>query len=136
MREVNMFPAQIAKINPDEFSRCAELEQKVDHGKSLSPSQKTDAAIKESINHALWKDDVLRAIEYNEFGIHVRKGVVYLNGHIVGASNQKRIETAIHSIAGIQALQNNLVLDDKLTSEVASWSTPMIASFLQVHRTE
>src|SRR5215213_5785816 len=119
MREVNMFPAQIAKINPDEFSRCAELEQKVDHGKSLSPSQKTDAAIKESINHALWKDDVLRAIEYNEFAVYVKNGVVYLNGHIVSASSRGRIEKAIRVIPGIQALQNNLVLDDKLTLEVA-----------------
>ena len=114
-----MFPVQTVTINPDEFSRCEELEQKADHEKSLSPSQKTDAAIKESIHHVLWKDDVLRAIEYNEFQVSVKNRVVYLNGHIVSASNQKRIETAIHSIAGIQVLQNNLVLDDKLTSEVA-----------------
>lgn len=114
-----MFPAQIARMRPDEFSRCEELEQGTDHGKSLSPGQKKDAAIEESINHALWKDDVLRAIEYNEFEVYVKNGVVYLNGHIVSASNQKRIETAIHSIAGIQALRNNLVLDDKLTAEVA-----------------
>lgn len=114
-----MFPTQLAKINPDDFSRCEELEQKTDSGKSLSPRQKTDAAMRESINHALWKDDVLRAIEYDQFALYVKNGVVYLNGHIVSASNQKRIETAIHAIAGIQALQNNLVLDDKLTPEVA-----------------
>lgn len=114
-----MFPAPIPRMRPNEFSRCEEFEQKTDHGKNLSLSQKTDAAIKESINHALWKDDVLRAIEYNEFEVHVKNRVVYLNGHIVSARNQKRIETAIYSIAGIQALQNNLVLDDKLTPEVA-----------------
>ena len=49
MRDVNMFPAQIAKINPVEFSRCEESEQKTDHGKSLTPDQKTDAAIKEPL---------------------------------------------------------------------------------------
>ena len=114
-----MFPAQIAKINPDEFSRCEELEQETDYRKSLSPGQKTDAAIKASINHALWKDDVLRAIEYDQFEVYVKNGVVYLNGHIVSANSQKRIDTAIHSIAGVQALHNHLVLDDKLTSEVA-----------------
>jgi len=119
MRDVNMFPAQLAKIDPDKFSRCEELQQKTDHEKSLSPGQKKDAAIKESINHALWKDDVLRAIEYNEFAVYVKNGVVYLNGHIVSASSRGRIEKAIRVIPGIQALQNNLVLDDKLTLEVA-----------------
>jgi osmotically-inducible protein OsmY len=114
-----MFPAQIAKTNPDEFSRCEELELKTEQGKNLSLSQKTDAAIKESINNSLWKDEVLRAIEYDEFAIYVKEGVVYLNGHIVSASSQKRIETAIRAISGVQALQNNLVLDDNLTPEVA-----------------
>lgn len=119
MREINMFPIQLAITDPDEFSRCEELEQENDQGKSPSASQKTDAAIKESIKHALWKDDVLRAIEYDAFDVSVKAGVVYLDGHIVSTSSQKRIETAIRSIAGIQALQNNLVLDDTLTPEVA-----------------
>ena len=34
-------------------------------------------------------------------------------------SNQSRIENAIQSIPGIQEIKNNLVLDDKLTMEVA-----------------
>src|SRR5512133_564485 len=55
MRDGNMFPAQIAKIKPDEFSRCEELAQKTNHGKNLSLRQKTDAAIKGSMNYALWK---------------------------------------------------------------------------------
>ncbi len=114
-----MFPAQIAKINPVEFSRCEELEQKTDHGKSLSPDQKTDAAIKESVTHALRKDDVLRAIEYNEIEVYVRNGVIYLNGHIVNATSENRIETAIRTVDGIQGFQNNLVPDDRLTLEVA-----------------
>jgi osmotically-inducible protein OsmY len=120
MRDVNMFPAPISRTRRDEFSRCEELEQKTGQETSLSLSQKTDAAIKESIYHILWKDDVLRAIEYNEFEIHVKNGVAYLNGHIVGASSQKRITTAIRAIPGIQALENNLVLDDELTAEVAN----------------
>ena len=115
-----MFPAQIAKINPDEFSRCEELKQKTDHGKSLSPGQKTDEALRKSIDKALWKDDVLRAIEYDEIEVHVRNGIVYLNGHIVNTTSLSRIKTAIRAIAGIRGLQNNLVLDDKLTIEVAT----------------
>jgi len=91
----------------------------INHGKSLSPIQKTDAAIKEKINNALWKDDVLRALEYYEIDVHVKNGIAYLNGHIVGSSSQSRIENAIRAIPGIQEIKNNLVLDDKLTLEVA-----------------
>ena len=115
-----MFPAQIPRINPDEFSRCEERSQMIDHGKSLSPIQKTDAAIKESVERAIWNDDVLRAIEYYEIAVHVKNGVVYLNGHIVSTTSQSRIENAIRAIPGILGIQNNLVLDDKLTPEVAA----------------
>ncbi|MGZ9226102.1 MAG: BON domain-containing protein [Anaerolineales bacterium] len=84
-----------------------------DHGK-------TDANIKESVHHAFWKDDVLRAIEYSEIDVHVRNGAVYLNGHIVSTTSQSRIENAIRAIPGILGTKNNLVLDDKLTLEVAT----------------
>jgi len=46
--------------------------------------------------------------------------VVYLNGHIVNATSQSRIHNAIRAISGILGIQNNLVLDDKLTREVAA----------------
>ena len=114
-----MFPAQISVINPDEFSRCEEAEQKTYDGKGPGPSQKTDAAIKTSVEHALWKDDVLRAIEYYEIDVHVKNGIVYLNGHIVGTTSLSRIKNALRAIPGILGIQNNLVLDDKLTLEVA-----------------
>jgi osmotically-inducible protein OsmY len=117
--EYFMFPIQTARTNADEFSRCDEAEPKPDHGKSLSPGQKADAAIKESIEHALWKDDVLRAIEYYQVEVHVKNGFVHLNGHIVSAASRKRIQTAFREIAGMRGLQDNLILDDKLTLEVA-----------------
>lgn len=114
-----MFPAQIPTTNPDEFSRCEESSQMTVQGKTLSKIQKTDAAIKGSIDRALWKDDVLRAIEYSEIAVHVKNGVVYLNGHIVSTTSQSRIENAMRAIPGILGIKNNLVLDDKLTNEVA-----------------
>jgi osmotically-inducible protein OsmY/uncharacterized protein YkvS len=110
-----MFPIQVATT----FSRCEDVVPKTDHGGSLSAGQKKDAAIKESIDNALWKDDVLRAIEYYQVEVHVKNGFVYLNGHIVSAASRKRIQTAIQAISGIQGLQDNLILDDKLTLEVA-----------------
>ena len=115
-----MVATQIPRINPDEFSRCEETKQKTDHRKSLSPSQKTDAAMKRSIDHAIWNDNVLRAIEYHEIDVHVKNGIVYLHGHIVSTTSKSRIENAIRSIPGILGIQNNLVLDDKLTRDVAT----------------
>jgi osmotically-inducible protein OsmY len=114
-----MLATQIPRINPDGFSRCEERTDVTDHQKSLSPIQKTDADTKASIDRALWKDDVLRAIESYEMVVHVKNGVVYLNGHIVNATSQSRIQNAIGAIPGILGIQNNLVLDDKLTLEVA-----------------
>jgi len=115
-----MFPAQISGIDRDELSRCEERRQMMDHGKSLRPIQKSDAAIKEYIDHALWQDDVLRAMEYSEFDVRVKNGIIYLNGHIVSTTSRSRIENAMQAIPGILGIKNNLVLDDKLTLEVAA----------------
>jgi hypothetical protein len=52
--------------------------------------------------------------------VHIKNGVVYLNGHITGTTSQSRIRKAIRAIPGILGIQNNLVLDDKLTNEVAA----------------
>jgi osmotically-inducible protein OsmY len=116
-----MFPKQITKGNPDEFSRCEEREQTIQYGDKPSPVQKTDAAIKDSISRALWKDDVLRAIEHEQIDIYVKNGAVHLSGHIVNTSSRNRVEKAIQAIPEIQSFQNDLVLDDQLTNQVASW---------------
>lgn len=115
-----MFPIPVTEVNLEKFSRCEEREQVTDHGNKPSPVQKTDAAIKDSISHALWKDDVLRAIEYEQIDVHVRNGAVYLSGHIVNTSSWNRIEHALLAILGIRGFQNDLVLDDRLTNQVAS----------------
>src|ERR1043165_1392643 len=115
-----MLATQLPRINPVEFSRCEEIEQKTGHGKRLSQGEKTDATIKRSIEHALWSDTVLRAIEYHEIDVHVKNGIVHLHGHIAGATSRSRIENAIRSVPGLLGIQNDLVLDDKLTLEVAT----------------
>jgi osmotically-inducible protein OsmY len=91
-----------------------------ERGKSLSAIQKKDEAIKESVYEALWKDDVLRAIEYSEIDVDVKDRVVHLNGHIVSTTSQSRIRHAIRGIPGIFGIEDNLVPDDKLTVEVAA----------------
>jgi len=115
-----MFPAQIPGVEPKSFSRCEERRQIKDRGKSLDSTQKADAAIKDAIYRSLWKDSVLRAIEYYEIDVHVKNGVAHLSGHIVGATSQIRIMNAIRTIPGVMSIRNELVLDDKLTLEVAS----------------
>lgn len=119
MRGLDMDVAEIPGIVPDEFSRCTDHNQVVDYRMSLSPVQKSDSATKAHIERALWNDEVLRAIEAYDVVVHVRNGVVYLSGHIMGASSQARIKKAIRGIPGILGVQSNLVLDDRLTLEVA-----------------
>jgi osmotically-inducible protein OsmY len=119
-KEEIMYPAQHSRINPDEFSSCDERSHLVDHGKSLTPGQKTDAAIKGTVERAIWNDDVLRAIESYEIDVQVHDSVVHLDGHIASTASQKRIQNAMRAIPGLLGIQNNLILDDRLTLEVAS----------------
>lgn len=114
-----MFPVQIPIMRPDEFSRCDERIQQSDLGNAPSHVASTDASWKSSVDHAIWKDEVLRAIEYYEIDVHVRNGIVHLSGHIANTTSRIRIENAIRSIPGIPGVRNNLILDDKLTLEVA-----------------
>ena len=115
-----MFSAEPVKTKPHEFSRCEERIPVTGSGIPLSSGQQTDAAIKDIVMRALWDDDVLRAVDYHEIDVHVKNGVLYLSGHIMSSSSQGRINNAISSIPGISKIQNNLVLDDNLTLDVAS----------------
>lgn len=114
-----MLATPIPGITHVEFSRCEESISMTEHGKSLSLDQKTDAALNGSIERAIWKDDVLRAMDYYEIDVHVKDRVVYLYGHIANTSSSRRIQNAIVSMPGLLGIQNHLVLDDKLTLDVA-----------------
>jgi osmotically-inducible protein OsmY len=89
---------------------------------AVDPSsiQKADAAMREDVYSALWKDDVLRAMESDDIDVLVNEGIVSLNGHIMSTTSQGRIENALRNIPGILGIENNLVLDDKLSLEVAA----------------
>jgi osmotically-inducible protein OsmY len=89
-------------------------------GKDLSLTQKLDIVIRQSIYNALWKDEVLRATDYDEVDVHVRNGTVHLSGHIVNTASQNRIKNAIQAIPGVLRIVNDLVLDDELTLEVSA----------------
>lgn len=115
-----MLPIQMPGTKDNEFSRCEERGEMFEAGYIPGPTRKTDARIKDSLYNAFRRDDILRAIEYDQIDVHVRNGTVYLSGHIVNTTSRNRIEAAIRDIRGILGVQNNLVLDDKLTNEVAA----------------
>ncbi len=115
-----MFQVQPTKTESSEFSRCDGSEQLPDHEEPRSPAQTSDAAIKENIYHAFWKEDVLRALEYFEIDVHVKNGIVHLSGHILSRASQGRIKSAMKNIPGILGVVNDLVSDDNLTLEVST----------------
>jgi len=115
-----MFPVQISSSDPADVSRYKDQTTSGDHEKSNGPIPKTDAAIEEYVYHAFRKDVVLRALEYDEIDIRVKDQVIYLYGHVVSATSQRRIINALNAIPGILKIENNLVLDDKLISEVST----------------
>jgi osmotically-inducible protein OsmY len=92
----------------------------MDQGTDPGPVQPRDAAMREYIYEAFWKDDFLRAMESGEIDVFVRDGLVSLNGHIMSMTSQKRVENALREVRGIVRIENNLVLDDKLTLQVAA----------------
>jgi osmotically-inducible protein OsmY len=111
-----MFPVQLPVMRPDEFSRC---DEHTDQGNAASPTQRSDASLKASVERAIWKDEVLRAIEYYAIDVRAKDGIVHLNGHIANTTSRIRIENAIRSVPGIVGVRNHLVLDEKLTLDVA-----------------
>jgi osmotically-inducible protein OsmY len=115
-----MFPLQMPAIEEASFSRCEEHGEMSEAGNAPGPTRKADARIKDSIYNAFRRDDILRAVEQDYIDVRVKNGVVSLSGHIVNSTSRIRIEAAIRDIPGITGVQNTLVLDDKLTHEVAA----------------
>lgn len=115
-----MYQIQSTKAGLNDVSRCEERSHGVKDGNDLTQAQKNDSELRENIYRAFLKEDVLRALEYFEIDVLVKNGVAHLNGHILNSSSQSRIESAMQGIPGILGVINNLVLDDKLTPEVAT----------------
>jgi osmotically-inducible protein OsmY len=115
-----MLNQQISETSSKQIYRCDEQDLIAEYGKSLSPAEKRDAALKTEIANALWEDHVLRALDYYEIAIRVKNGIVALNGHIMSSNSQNRVNHAIRAIPGIVEIKNNLISDDKLTLDVAA----------------
>lgn len=112
--------ARVPKSISDRISRCDEQSPAAGHGQNPDPIERRNASLKQEIAGALWKDDVLRAlVDHYDIDIHLKNGVVFLNGHIADSSCGRRIEHTIQGIPGIVKIKNDLILDDDLTLDVA-----------------
>ncbi len=116
-----MFPAQIPRTDPDDQSRCRDSSQLIaGEQKERSENTRSDAALAHEVDDALWKDGILRALDYNSIEIHVKSGIVNLYGHVVSLTNQHQAEEVLNGVGGILGIRNHLIPDDRLVVEVAT----------------
>ncbi len=78
-----------------------------------------DLALAVEVDKAMWADEILRVTDYNEIQVTVEGGIVFLQGYVATPMNRSRAETATRSVAGVLGIQNQLVVDSDLVSDVA-----------------
>lgn len=94
------------------FSRCDDRSSlPVEEQHLLRKPDRTDAAIAEKVDGALWN--------YGKIDVAVKNGIVFLSGHVITTTIQHRAEEAARTIAGVLGVESDLVSDNKLTLEVA-----------------
>lgn len=115
-----MFPSQKPLNNSDVFSRCGEADQtKAGEWSEPNARAKADAELVNDVRRALWRDAILRAMDYYSIEVRARSGIVYLYGHVVSLTNQHQAEEAIQEVSGIRLIENHLIADDRLVTEVS-----------------
>jgi osmotically-inducible protein OsmY len=103
-----------------ELDRCSELPGiSVEEQSRQTKADRVDRTIAEKVDRALWKNGVLRSTDYGKINVTVKDGVVYLSGHVISASNQRRAEDAVRSIPSVLDVKSYLVPDDDLIRKVA-----------------
>jgi len=116
-----MLPKHIPRTDPGELLRCKESSQGMDKVlNSHTEISKADAALAHEVDDALWKDAAFRATEYDNIDVRVHNGIVHLLGHVSGLTNQHRAERKLQTIPGLLGVNNYLIPDDRLLSEVAA----------------
>jgi osmotically-inducible protein OsmY len=78
-----------------------------------------DDALAAKVKKALWSDEILRNTDYGEIDISIKDGTARLQGHVSTLRNKKRAEEAAYSIIGVLGLENDLVVDDDIVTDVA-----------------
>lgn len=80
---------------------------------------RSDHDIQAEIYEVIWKHEAIRSVDADSFSALVGDGIVCLMGHLSKAHNRKLIEDIVHSVPGVVAVNNKLVVDDELTLQVA-----------------
>ncbi|HSB01395.1 MAG TPA: BON domain-containing protein, partial [Anaerolineales bacterium] len=83
------------------------------------PEYYPDEVLGAAVDHALWSDEILRNTDYQELGISVEDGIVRLRGHVGTSMNKRKAEDAACSVPGVLGLENDLVVDQDLVTNVA-----------------
>jgi osmotically-inducible protein OsmY len=83
------------------------------------PPYRTDRAIASDVSQALWRDEVLRAIDAEAIDAVVRDGIVTLRGYVSTAANKKRADRAARSVPGVLEIDNQLVTDEEVVIAIA-----------------
>lgn len=79
----------------------------------------SDDNIQAEIWDAIWKRESIRYMDMDSFSVLVKDGIVFLTGHLSKAPNRKLIEDIAHTMPGVIAVDNRLVVDHDLTIQVA-----------------
>jgi hypothetical protein len=115
-----MTALKTTKLRLAEFDRCDEQPTlPVEEQNKQATNDRADDFIAEKADQALRRNNVLRSTDYGQINVAVKDGIVYLSGHVISASNQRRAEDAVSPIPGVLGVKNNLVPDDELIREVA-----------------
>jgi osmotically-inducible protein OsmY len=116
-----MFPTQITRTDPNELIRCGDANQSiVVEQKERDKNTKTDIALTYEVDRALWQDAAFKAAEYDNIDVQIRDGIAYLYGHVSSLSHRRQAQQEIQSVDGILGINNHLIPDDRLLTEVAT----------------
>jgi osmotically-inducible protein OsmY len=83
------------------------------------PEYRQDYELEVDADEALWSNEILRNTDYPEIGVDVQDGTVRLRGHVFNALNKNRVEVAIRTVPGILSIEDCLVVDQELATQVA-----------------
>jgi osmotically-inducible protein OsmY len=119
-RRTYMVAVKTSQPDLAEFFRCNEQPGRARNMQNEQAGQKsTDIIIAEKVDSALWKNGMLRGTDYREIDVIVKDGIVFLSGHVISTGNQIRAVDAARTIQGVVGVKDYLVLDNKITLDVA-----------------
>jgi len=75
--------------------------------------------VQAAVEHALSVAGVLNDGRYNDFALSVREGAVRLRGHVLRTSIKTQVGQLASLARGVRSVDNQLVADNELESEVA-----------------